>query len=821
MISLLLLPPTILIGGTLPLFCKQFVTNEHRILSSIGMLYGLNTFGAVIGTVTCGFLMIPYLGVNESIWLCGLLNVIIGAIILRLGIAESIPVKNRETIENVPGDSNAGHTLLKTRLIGMLFFFAGFVALGNEIIWTRYLTLIIHNTVYIYTLTLAVVLLGIFLGSFIVSFFNTDSYQKISVVFSLANIGIGLSVLTVLMLPFDFWKGVIDTQKPSTLLWVCTLVFLFPSLLSGIVFPLANRLVITHPHQAGVGVGKMAAINTLGGILGSLSIGFIILPLVGLYRSIVLSTGISIAIGIIAITLLNKTVHTALKALIIGLPLILWLTIPLITGTKLPADFLAEKAELIDFREGLHSFLAVEKGPKDEPVLTINRLWQGRKNKGHQIMSAHIPMLLHQNPKAVLSIGVGVGQTTSRFLYYDIKQLDCIDIENELFDLLKGHFDSEWMDDSRVRLIVEDGRNFIAHTSNRYDIISIEIGQIFRPNLSSFYTEDFYIAVRKKLRENGLVSQFVPLKFLGMHEFLSVIRTFLNVFPESILWYNRNELLLIGSKSMQPKLTGKRLALLHSDTAVRSDLQFYYWGGYKNYVNKPEVFTAGYLSNSSGLKKLVEDAQIYRDNKPLLEYQSAKNQSTDVTILKEKIALIKRYAAPVQTILEKDTGDTALSRIETIRTLNLDNIIASDNYDTYLVNNNAALIREAYRLNPYNMHVTFKMGLIAVKKGDVYNAEKYFRDVLAIEPDFIPAYKNLGIILTNRRRFAEAIDLLTEALRREPENAKIHNSLGIAYAEQGEMEKAVKSFSKAVTIKPDYHNARDNLERGLRELRKK
>ena len=827
-ITVLLLPPTILIGGTLPLFCKQYVKDSHKILLSVGRLYGLNTLGAVIGTVFCGFIMIPRIGVNEAIWLCGILNIIIGILVWQLRLSACIPVRVKDTVHDNKKHSPAKANSIQTRslstndsiLIATLFFFSGFVALGNEIIWSRYLSLIIHNTVYLYTLTLAVILTGIFSGSILISFFPISTDRRIAFIFSLLHILIGLSVTQVLMVPADFWKEVIDTQNVSTLLWVSTLIFLFPSLLAGMSFPLAIRMVVKRPHHAGIGVGRMSAINTAGGIVGSLGIGFIALPLLGLHKSVIMTTGMSLCIGFIAIIFLNRTVHSAIKSIIIGLTFIIWIAIPYITETKLPADFLVEKSKLIDFREGINSFLAVIENEEDNLILEIDRMWQGGKDKGHQIMAAHAPMLLHQNPRKVLSIGVGVGQTASRFLYYDIKQLDCVEIEKELFNILRKHFDSEWMDDKRVRLIIEDGRNFISHTNDTYDVISIEIGQIFRPNLSSFYTVEFYQRVFEKLNKDGIVSQFVPLAFLGKKEFLSIIRTFLEIFPESVLWYNRNELLIIGSKSIQPKLTYKRLALLSSDSSVNRDLRYYFWGGVQNRLNKPEVFTAGFLCGPETLKKISRKFLVYHDNKPVLEYQSAKNQKHIVKDIIQKTELLKKYIDPLHSILCEKMHDTIISKIAYIRDFNLNDNIAMELYMAFLSNNDISQLIKAYTWNPYNINITFKMGVICLKKANVREAERYFNEVLEMEPEYVDVYSNLGLMFAMQGRLSEAISQYLKAIRLDPEHVEAYNNLGIAYAKQGHLNEAVHYFSKALKIKPDFQDAQENLKIGLQKLNK-
>src|SRR5665647_699989 len=115
-------------------------------------------------------------------------------------------------------------------------------------------------------------------------------------------------------------------------------------------------------------------------------------------------------------------------------------------------------------------------------------MWQGQNQKGHQILAAHIPMILHQNPKRVLVIGMGTGQTASRFLMYQIERLDCVDIEKRLPGILQRHFDAAWLNDPRTHVVSDDGRNYTSYASSLYDIISIEVGQSFRPQIASFYT---------------------------------------------------------------------------------------------------------------------------------------------------------------------------------------------------------------------------------------------------------------------------------------------------------------------------------------------
>jgi spermidine synthase len=303
---------------------------------------------------------------------------------------------------------------------------------------------------------------------------------------------------------------------------------------------------------------------------------------------------------------------------------LLWGGISLFGEGSLPADFLAGNRPLLEFSEGLSSFIAVVK--RDGIVtLEIDRLWQGQNPKGHQILAAHIPMLLHQEPKRVLIIGMGTGQTASRFLMYDIERLDCVDIEKTLPGILQRHFAADWLSDPRTHVITDDGRAFTASTKATYDVVSIEVGQSFRPQVASFYTVDFYRDVKQRLAKNGLACQFVPVGFFTEAEFNSVVSSFLAVFPQSTLWFNKYaELILIGGTTHQPLLDAKRLDVLRNNRKIRSDLDYSFDGKPLLAMNQPEVFAANFLMGAATLSRVSGHAPLYRDDRPILEYQTAR-----------------------------------------------------------------------------------------------------------------------------------------------------------------------------------------------------
>jgi spermidine synthase len=769
LVSLVVLPPTILMGGTLPLFCRQYVTSDSRIASSVGVLYSVNTLGAALGCVAAGLVLLPIVGLHITVWIGAALNILCG-----------IAVASLRTIEAPSTVTSHGKTQSPTGspvLISLLFFSVGFVALGGEVLWTRYLGLLIYNTVYTYTLTLAVVLVGIVLGSILSSRFFDKSTTRARH-FGTLQVLTGLAVLTLMTLPKHVWQGFEGE------LGLYFFLLLPAAILSGASFPLAVRMVVKDTSTASIGTGWMAAINTLGGIFGALVVGFLCLPAFGLKISLLLITGVSLATGFAAWLWLDRNLSLLFRGTAIVISLLIWIGILLGTGTRIPADFLGERGSLVAFREGVGSNLAII---RDKGLLTleIDRLWQGENRKNQQVMAAHIPMLFHPNPRSVLVVGVGTGQTASRFLMYDIARLECVDIEPTIFEFIQEHFDSAWMDDGRVALIPEDGRNYLQHSNAKHDVISLEVGQIFRPGVAFFYTTDFYRRVRERLNPGGVLAQFVPSLFFTTDQLRSVLRTFLDIFPQSALWFNSSEFLLIGVNSEKIKLHSIALERVSSNNRVHQDLSYGYWEGPQNWLNRPPILLAGHLIGPRGLDELAGNARLYRDDLPVLDYATRlvhKTEQNEIPLLNE----LRKHFEPVAAIADFELSPDVTSRIEEMREKNLGGLTAS------------ALVRQAKALNPSK---DYKQITQLLSKAVRANRENF------------DANRMLGDALMFQGKYKETIQHYEGALRLRPNHAETHNNLGFALGQRGNFIGALRHFKEAVRLRPNYTDAKRNLAR--------
>ena len=830
LIAICLLPPTFTMGGTLPLITRHFVRSDGQgILHSVGWLYALNTIGAAVGTAVCGFFLMPLLGVNTSIYIAAAGYITIGALIysmkfqaseeyieIQFDDEEDDEWENEEEEEEeededvVDQDSDnddlvqldddeyfdddeddEGHSLsfdvAPEKVFAFAIFVSGFAALANEVIWTRFLALLVENTVYTYTLTLMAVLLGIVIGSLLASMLP-DRPERSALRVGLAIGAGGLLSMGIMLIPSPYWSMIQDMVGRDSLFGqfaIVCVVMLLPMILAGMTYPLAIRAVTHHASHTGANVGKMSAINTVGAIIGSLLMGFIILPMWGTQVSILLTTGISIFAAVIIWLLLEdeKTLPWRLPFILIFAGMFVYVS-RFVPQEQIVFDHLkVGTSEVVHAVEGWSGFITVE-DQGGETVLKINRMFQGSTRQTQQGTAAHIPAILHGQPDEVLVIGLGAGQTAERFLMHKPKHLDVVEIEDPmmLFDVIvdpefhsqrreltiKGFNAQEWVlpgfQDGRLRVIWDDGRTYVRHANQQYDVISVEVGQVFRPGVSAFYTREFYRDVKERLKDDGVVSQFLPLEFLGKEQFAKAVRTFIREFPDSQLWYNTSELLMIGSKSQrgvegkQPWLTTGRLgkALLTrnpdgSRTAVQKDLVFSYWGGYRNHLTNPDVFLGGFLMGSKGLADLAGEGGVYTDDHPELEYFRRENLDYHRPV----VELLRDNLDDVTTIIPK-ISDGSAGSAHVIREKNLNHIIAKQFTDTarqiYIAgdtNINMAMQAIALGEDKNVVQPQIDVGMRLLKESIAYM--KYAENLL---PEFTEATFNRSAMLERLQQLA-------------------------------------------------------------------
>jgi spermidine synthase len=387
-----------------------------------------------------------------------------------------------------------------------------------------------------------------------------------------------------------------------------------------------------------------------------------------------------------------------------------------------------------------------------------------------------------------------------------------------VFDVIGAHFDAGWLADRRVRLLREDGRNYVSHAAADYDVISLEVGQLFRPGIAAFYTAEFYRRARARLRPGGLVCQFVPLPFLTAEQFRGVVGTFLDVFPNAALWYNTAELLLIGTPDGALAIRAPRLGLLAADAGIHADLRFSHWGGPAEWLNQPRAFLAGFLCGPSTLRDLSADAPRYHDDRPVLEYQTA--GATDEGLAELPIVeMLERRLDPIETLLDRPPPADSLAAIRALRDLNVADVTASA-----LVRQASAdaaagrppaldLTSRAVALNPRSAAAHRLHADLLLQSGRPAEARPHFEAALGIDPEHAAALRGLGVWLFTQARPDSARPVFEKLLAVRPRDAEAHNNLGAILANAGDLDGAIGHFRQALRSNPGLLDARRNLER--------
>jgi len=854
LVGAILLAPTFLMGAALPLFCEALLGEPQRRARGSGALYAGNTLGAAAGAAAGGLWLLPRLGVTGSTALAALIDAGVGLLLMsgpgRVAAPAGPPGSPEMAGAPARPAPEPDRAAAPTRaLVGALFLVCGFTGMASEVIWIRFLGLLFANSVLTYAFTLTVILGGIAAGSLVASWLGDRGAQP-ALAFGGAMAGHALLSLALLFLPAALWRERLAVSNaPAVQLRALLLLMLPPATLGGLAFPLAVRLAVGAAGQAGRGVGRLAALNTLGGIAGSLATTFLFLPRLGLGSAARLTAAAGVVAAAAAWWSLPGRPGPLLRIALSAGAAALWTLLPRLSGTRLPEAYLAAHGQLLEHREGLTGLVAVVRRA-DVTVLEIDNWWQGEDRRSHQVMAAHIPMLLHPAPRRVLGIGLGTGQTFRRFLLYPIERLDCVELEPAVASTAARWFDLSWMGDPRARLWIGDGRHFLAHPGPMYDIISIEVGQSFRPGVAPFYTLDFYRQARRRLAPGGLIAQFLPLLFIPPQELRGLIATFLAAFPQAALWYNTSELLLLGSVQGEVRPDPQRIERRLADETLRRDLEFAYWNGPSHWVSQMEVLVAGFLLGPAELARLAAEAAVYRDDPPRLDYALARSVGGQDP--EPAVALLEAHLAPLEDLLPAGAPPEERERADSARQHNLRDIVAlylDRRASQELAAGRAApaldLLEAARRANPLNVVIANNLGAALLAAGKPAAAAEAYRDALAIDAsqyrlhnqlaialagmgdrdgavrhyraaielaaDAAEPRQNLGTLLLTGGDAAGAAELLRAALALDPANAKTHNNLGIALVQMGQTEEAVDHFRAALRLRPDYLEARENL----------
>jgi spermidine synthase len=619
--------PATVMGGTLPVLVRVLTEQTGRISSAGGRLYAANTAGAVAGTLLAAFLLIPWLGVFGSSLAAASGNAVaaIGAIVLnryaKSGAAEIA----------VPGsvERPAGF-----RLALVLYSIAGGIALGYEVVWSEVIVQWTSTRTFAFAVVLATYLAGLVIGSAAYSYLSErtrDPWGSFGMLIAgagvvalaqVALLGNWLSPLQVRAATLAFnATGSEPVAMATRFVVAATCVVLIPTILLGATFPAALRLT-GGAGQTGRVAGSVLALNTLGGIAGTLITGFVLVPAFGPERSLATLAVAASVTGVIAVT---RGVSVR--------PVMRWATlacgiVAIVSAFVVSPDHLARllasrhKGDLLFHQSGAGGTVAViEQGAAGH---RFRRLYiQGVSNSGDSMASlrymrlqALLPLLIHRGePQSALVIGLGTGITAGSLLCYDgLKQRVCAELMPEVVraaTLFHGNFDAAA--DGRVEIRVRDGRRELLRGEETYDLITLEPPPPPAAGVVNLYSRDFYRLAALRLRPDGLLAQWLPLPTQTDSDTRSLVRSFLDVFPYATLWTTElHEMLLVGSPA-PIELNAARIVSRFNQPGVSAALR-------EVGVASPAALLATFVTDRAGLERFAGDAPPVTDDYPRIEY---------------------------------------------------------------------------------------------------------------------------------------------------------------------------------------------------------
>ena len=730
----LLVVPVTLMGATLPLLAR-FVTTGGQVRGRpIGLLYSMNTVGAVLGCAVTGFVLLATYGYTRTTLIGAVLNVGVGI----LAIALSARYERRGLVEEaVVVEPSAGRAGVRSSLrftsgtiVLAAFALSGFCSLALEVLWTRLLSIVFYGTTYAFTTMLTTVLVGIALGSAVAAWLVDRRRDPVGL-FGVVQALTGIACLGMLYFFPALPDYLVEQQRAVGFDWdrlvlrkffLCAFVIFPPTFLFGMSFPLAVRAYVTLQDRVGRDVGRLYSANTFGGVLGALAGGFVIIPTVGVHNGIValafamLLMGLALILAAPVWSLRIKPVYVAATT---AVAIVLFVGLPGDVSLALNQWFVPDNHKIIHYAEGVEATVVVS-APEEDDRGTDRVLWLNAVQatasieKGVKMnrFQGVLPLVFNRDPQEALFMCFGSGITAGTLALSPFERIDTVEISEDVLQAAQffkaDNFDV--LNNSRIRAIVDDGRNFLLTTPHRYDLITFEPMPLALAGVSTFYTREYYELCRKRLAPGGIVSQWVPIHSLNTEVVRSMMATFLAVFPEATTWFVNADLFLIGSE--QPlRIDYAQLEQRIADNPqLRAGLEAVY-------LPDVEEVLASFFMDREAMLAFAEGAPIMTDDRPWAEFVAPKLiYDSDVA---ESLADLAPYRTSPLPLLTNatDAEREAVARRHKSHVHDLKGLQIY--YNMTIGSEPEKYFRESLELDPKNANARYYLSEILLQKGNL------------------------------------------------------------------------------------------------------
>ena len=803
MAGTVLLVPTVFMGGTLPVVAKAFAKGSKASGAPLGLLYGVNTLGGVVGVLGSTFWLLETVGANLTLALVSLANVLIGIFCFAiLGKKFNIPPEVRlSSAVNARAALPSSNFSSTDGAVMLVFFTSGFAALSLEVNWTRILAYVVGSHGYTFGIILAAFLAGIAIGSIVLSRFADRLTNPIGWL-GATQLAIGMTAFGISNLMFNLrgLTGWLALRAGGSWNWFITMemlvlfiLLLVPTLCMGAVFPLVMAAIVKNYSKLGAKVGISYAMNTVGSILGAVLAGFVLIPALGIGSSLKITILASIAAGCLLLILIPKRI--AKKAAVLGLGLGLGAFV-LFARLGYPLQQISIDERLLFYDESSSSTVAVREGPDGSRMLSINGLDEVPVDPASLLtfrVLAHLPLLVHPDPRQVMVLSLGGAITTGSVARHPVEQIDAVELCPPV--VRAAAFFNNWnhdvLSDERLRLIIQDGRNHLLTTPKRYDAITADATHPWSADSWILYTREMYQLINSRLNESGVFCQWIPLHWMSTDDFRCILRTMRSVFPHLSLWYTGSYVVALGHSQplpLDPSVVEQRM----QSESIRKDLA------------DVGVYSAAsllglHLVSDAGIDRYVGQGPLNTDDFAFLEHAAARSFGRET---------------PPENL-------TAL-----LQARQLPQYLPADEFAEPLADFEQKLL-QIFRAREKTIN-----GRLATYQGDFAQSAADYRAALEQAPDdgvtkillgdvlltLAAGWANRGDHARRAGKIDASVSIYRRALEYDAGAPRAHNGLGLIYFARGDYPIALRHFDMAVQRYPKQAQIRFNRTLALLKL---
>lgn len=840
---LVMLAPTVLMGGTLPVLSRLLVHTLGEVKRQVARLYFVNSLGAAAGSFLAGFVLIPHLGLNFSVLVAVALNLAAGWAALALRSGGNTDQQRASSLPGTVGSPTALYTPLGLRVAIFGIALSGGASLIYEIAWIRLLSLILGSSAYSFSLMLTAFISGIALGSFAVTHGWAKRFDPYFM-FCLAELAVVVSIVLTLplyeRLPYYFHAVAnVFVRAPETF-WlysatqfsVCLLLMLLPTFFLGMTLPLLSQAATQNLTAVGQDIGNIFAANTAGTLIGAYAGGLLLLPALGIKRMIELGVLMNFLVGASAlgfVTQLSRKNKALILGGICGLFSAYIYLYPSWDQKIFSSGVFRDKRsflgmtyqqfrkvfreEILYYKDGSNTTVAVTKSADGDIRLKINGKTDAssRGDLPTQILIAQLPLLVKPEASTVLVIGLGSGITAGSVLQHPVSRLDVVEISPEVVEASRffAKPGQEPLRDPRAKLYIEDAKAFLKVRPQLYDVIISEPSNPWVAGVASLYSIEFFRDMRSRLQPDGLAVQWLHAYEMTDETLRLILRTFAASFAHVTLWSPMAaDLILIGSNAPRT-VNFAKFRDRFENPKVREDL------GRLGIRSVPSVLSLQVASDKR-VRQAAGKGAVHEDLFPRLEYEAPKafflgNYSELLSLYDERQGPGKGSALYLSKYLEKaELGPKELKDMTLYHFAHSRGGLASH------------LVEHWLRMEPDEPEARWIRARLQLQKGSLDAARSELNYLLRLRPnqrEYLEAaaqvefqtYLNQRSFL-NQKTPAAALNHLRRLLELgNAETDRIYRTIAQIHAAAGDHEAAMSYLEKAAAhakenntaLKPD------------------